>query len=84
MMEVKVLERCEIEYKMVKAFCDGDLNEYKGQEYLEDEAIIGNPDKIVFHVLDMMSNLNKSEKNNINPFIISKLDLDTIAHFDFP
>ena len=32
----------------------------------------------------MMSTLDKAEKKNLNPFIISKLDLDTIAHFDFP
>jgi hypothetical protein len=45
---------------------------------------MGNSEKIVFHIHDMMSNLDKAEKNNLNPFIISKLDLDTIAHFDFP
>jgi len=28
--------------------------------------------------------LDKADKKNLNPFIISKLDLDTIAHFDFP
>jgi hypothetical protein len=84
MMELKVLERCEIEYQKVKAFVDGDKTEYLGQEFLEDEAIIGNSEKMVFHMHDMMSNLVKAEKNSINPFIISKLDLDTIAHFDFP
>ena len=62
MMEFKILEKAEIEYQKSKAFFDGDLSEYKGQEYLEEEAIVGNPDKIVFHVKDMMSNLNKAEK----------------------
>ena len=32
----------------------------------------------------MVSNLGKSEKDNINPFIVAKLDIETIAHFDFP
>ena len=32
----------------------------------------------------MVSNLNKAQKTNLNPFIIAKLDIDTIAHFDFP
>lgn len=45
---------------------------------------MGNPDKLVFHVKDMMSNLSKAKKENINPFIIGKLDIDTVAHFDFP
>lgn len=31
MMELKVLERSEVEYQKVKAFFDGDLLEYKGQ-----------------------------------------------------
>lgn len=84
MIEFKILERAEIEYQKCKAFIDGDLKEYKGQEYLEEEAIVGNPDKLNFHVRDMMSNLNKSAKNNLNPFIVGKLDIDTIAHFDFP
>lgn len=44
---------------------------------------MGNPDKITFHIKDMMANLNKGEKDKLNPFIIGKLDIDTIAHFDF-
>jgi len=84
MMELKVLERCEVEYQKVKSFVDGDKIEYLGQEFLEEEAIVGNSEKIVFHINDMMSNLDKADKKNLNPFIISKLDLDTIAHFDFP
>jgi hypothetical protein len=83
MMELKILERAEVEYQMVKAFFDGDLLEYKGQQYIEDESIVGNSEKIVFHIQDMVSNLNKATKPTINPFIIGKLDIDTIAHFDF-
>jgi hypothetical protein len=30
MMELKVIERAEVEYQKVKAFFDGDLLEYKG------------------------------------------------------
>jgi len=32
---------------------------------------------------DMVSNLNKATKAEINPFIIGKLDLETIANFEF-
>ena len=31
----------------------------------------------------MVSNLNKATKETINPFILGKLDIDTVAHFDF-
>jgi|LauGreDrversion4_2_1035121.scaffolds.fasta_scaffold54024_2 hypothetical protein len=55
-----------------------------GQEYLEDESIAGNADKLAFHIKDMVATLNKAEKEHLNPFIIGKLDVDTVAHFDFP
>ena len=84
MIEFKALERAEIEYQKVKSFVDGDLSEYAGQEYLEDEAIVGNSDKLTFHIKDMMTDLTKCEKENLNPFIVGKLDIDTVAHFDFP
>jgi hypothetical protein len=51
---------------------------------VEDDAIVGNADKLTFHIKDMMSNLTAAKKESINPFIIGKLDIDTVAHFDFP
>jgi hypothetical protein len=84
MIEFKILERAEVEFQKVRAFFDGELQEYKGAELIEDDAIMGNSDKITFHVKDMMSNLAKVKKETINPIIIGKLDIDTVAHFDFP
>ena len=83
MIEVKVIERCLVEYQKTKAFYEGDLKEYKGQEYLEDETIVGNSDKIIFYVKDFVSHLQKTVKPNINHFFISKLDIETINFFDF-
>lgn len=51
---------------------------------MEDDAIVGNADKLTFHVKDVMSNLTAAKKETINPFLIGKLDIDTVAHFDFP
>lgn len=45
---------------------------------------MGNSEKVIFHIHDFISNLNKATKTTINPFLVSKLDIDTIAHFDFP
>lgn len=39
---------------------------------------------MAFHVKDMVATLNKAEKEYLNPFIVGKLDIDTVAHFDFP
>ena len=57
MIELKILERAEIEYKKTRAFFEGDLKEYKGAEYIEDESIVGNPDKVTFYVKDFISHL---------------------------
>ncbi len=46
-------------------------------------SIVGNPEKLIFHIKDLMSNLNKAQKQILNPFLISKLDLETITFFDF-
>ena len=83
LIELKILEKAEIEYKKTRAFFEGDLREFKGAEYLEDESIVGNPDKLTFYVKDFISHLQKVMKPNIDPFYISKLDIETINFFDF-
>jgi hypothetical protein len=45
---------------------------------------VGNPDKIIFLVKDMISTMNKSFKKSLNPFFIANLDLNSINHFSFP
>jgi hypothetical protein len=52
----------------VRAFLQDDLNEYKGADYLEDESIVGNSDKITFYAKDFVSHLQKTLKPNIDPF----------------
>ena len=64
---------------------DGDnSNEYKAQQMIESDLVAGNPDKILFLVKDMMAQLNKNFKKNINPMLIGKLDFNSINHFPFP
>lgn len=84
LIEMKVYEKAHIEFKKTRAFLEGDLVEYEGMEYIEDESIIGNPDKISFYIKDMVSHLAKSLKQNINPLLIAKLDIETVNFFDFP
>ena len=84
MIETKILERAIVEYKKTRAFLEGTLCETKGCEYLEDETIVGNPDKISFYMKDLVAHLTKTLKQNIDPFYIGKLDVETINFFDFP
>lgn len=83
LIELKIFEKAEIEFQKTKAFFTDDLKEFKGAEYLEDESIVGNPDKLTFYVKDLVSHLTKSLKPNINPFFIGKLDIETINFYDF-
>ena len=62
----------------------GGEEEYKGREYVEDESIVGNSEKVVFFTKEMIATLTKSPKLAIDPFLICKLDMNTINFFEFP
>lgn len=49
MIETKILDRAFVEYQKTRAFLQEDLKEYRGAEYLEDESIVGNADKMMFY-----------------------------------
>ena len=84
MIETKIMERSIVEYKKARSFLEGSLSEFKGSEYVEEETIVGNSDKISFYMKDLVSHLSKTMKQNIDPFYIGKLDIETINFFDFP
>lgn len=83
-IECKIFDTAFIEYQKTKAFLTDDLKEFKGAEYVEDETIVGNSDKMVFYIKEFVAHLQKNPKSEINPFYISKLDLETVNFFDFP
>ena len=84
LIEMKIYERAEVEFMRSRAFLEGELIEYVGHEYLEDETILGNSDKMNFYVKDLVAHLDKPVKEKINPYYIGKLDIETINFFDFP
>ena len=51
---------------------------------MEDESIMGSSEKQVFYVKEMMSDLTTKLKHALDPFMMAKLDIQTIANFDFP
>jgi len=75
----------------VRAFSKGDLVEYEGSSFLENELIMASPDKMMFLIKDMVSHLTRAYKKHLNPFLIARLDLNvsidfnqqTIDHFEF-
>lgn len=51
---------------------------------IEDEQIMGHSDKMIFYAKEMLSNLVSKPKEQLDPFIMAKLDLSTIKYFEFP
>jgi hypothetical protein len=45
---------------------------------------MGSSDKMIFYAKEMIADLTYKKKLNLNPFLIAKLDLETIKFFDFP
>ena len=72
------------EFRRVMGIMEGAEVEYEGRQYVEDESIIGNADKMVFFAKEMLSSLSMASKKTIDPFLIAKMNVNTINFFDFP
>ena len=77
-IETKLIEKAYVEYKKEMAYRDGDLVEYEGNSFLESELILACPDKMMFLVKDTVSHLTRAFKKSLNPFLIARLDLQSI------
>jgi D-mannonate dehydratase len=51
---------------------------------VEDESIMGSCEKQVFYVKEMLGDLNSKSKPGLDPFMMAKLDIQTISSFNFP
>jgi hypothetical protein len=51
---------------------------------IEDEQVMGNSDRMIFYAKEMLADLTMKPKNLLDPFMICKLDLQTIDNFEFP
>ena len=72
------------EFHRVLKIQEGAETEYAGRQYVEDESVMGDPDKLVFHAKEMISQLTLAPKAVLDPYLIAKLDQNTINFFDFP
>jgi len=61
-----------------------DEPEYQGREYVEYEGIVGCADKCIFYAKELISDLTVKPKPSLNPFIMAKLDLNSIKYYQFP
>ena len=54
----------------------------KDLDLVQDDSILGNSDKMLFHCKELVASV-EDPKLTQNPFVMTKLDLDTINDFDF-
>ena len=58
--------------------------EYQGRELVEDESIMGNSDKLIFYAKEMIGDLTCKPKSNLDPFVVAKLNVQSLNFFNFP
>ena len=78
------IEKANVEFKKTVAFCDENMKEYQGSNFVENDMIMSSPDKLMFLIKDMIAHLSTGFKRTLNPFLVSKMDLTTVTHFQFP
>ena len=83
-IDIQVAELGLEELRRVQNFMDGSKTEYRGREFLEDEQIMGNSEKLIFYAKEMIADLSNKPKHLVDPFLVSKLDIQTINFFEFP
>ena len=45
---------------------------------------MGNSEKLIFYAKEMIADLSNKPKHLVDPFLVSKLDIQTINFFEFP
>lgn len=70
-----VIEKSLSEFRRIIDFFENREIEYKGREYIEDESILGNSEKIIFWSKELLANLTLVSKPVLDPYQICKLDV---------
>jgi len=60
----------------------GSLKRVEGIEHIEDDDILGVSDKMLFYSKELKSSVENEQKAH-NPFVIGKLDTESLKNFDF-
>jgi len=67
-IDTAMITKCMTEFRRVLDFFENKETEYKGREYLEDESVIGNSEKVIFFAKEMLSNLTLTAKSALDPY----------------
>jgi len=70
------------ELKAVKAEDSLHSPKRSGMEYLDDDSILGNPDKMLYFSKELAASAEDPAMAQ-NPFVVGKLDMDSVEAFNF-
>lgn len=84
LMEAEILKAAIKQYRQMQNFLIGEEVETKGHQYIEDESIVGSSDKMMFYIKEQNVELKKCKKIALNPFIVSKLDVNSVKLYNYP
>lgn len=80
-IDIIVTESQIKEFQTVLQMQDGSISDYKGHQLVEDETIVGNSDKSIFYAKELVADLSVKPKHTLDPFLIAKLDVQSIKYF---
>lgn len=81
-LEISTYRYILSELKVVKGELTHFVKPPTGINYIEDDSIVGNPDKMLFYTKEFLASEN-DEQSSHNPYILTKLNLKTIENFEF-
>jgi hypothetical protein len=81
-LELSCLKVLDNQLQRVKSYEDVDLKALQGVQYIEDDEILGNSDKMLFYSKELQASA-EDEGAAHNPFVVGKLDINSIINFNF-
>ena len=81
-LELSAYKMLMAELKVVQNEDSLYLDKSEGMQYLEDDSIVGNPDKMLFFAKELAASGEEGGMAQ-NPYVVAKLDVKSIEEFDF-
>ena len=67
-IDLAMIEKSITEFRRVMDFLENREIEYIGREYIEDESILGNSEKMVFWAKELIAHLTLTPKPALDPY----------------
>ena len=82
-MDMVTMQFLHAELKAVRAEIEGlSLTQQRDLDIVQDDSILGNSEKMMFYQKELVASVEDPSLTQ-NPFVLTKLDIDTIKEFDF-